>query len=488
MIDFRLLGPLEAVRRRPVDLPGGKPRALLARLAARRERVVAGRGADRGLWESAAAERGEGAPGVRLAAPQGARRRGDRDARARVRRCGPVRLDLARFEELTELARRERRPGAGGPGSTARRSRSGAAPALAEFRREPFATAGGAAARRAAARRARAPDRGRARARASTSASSASWRRSSPQEPLREQLRAPADARALPLRPPGRGARVLPRGAAAARRRARDRAGPRAPGARAGDPPAGPRARRARGRPQRGAVVCVGAVPASLLAPLAPTAASSSLVELSPTRPELLGAALARARARALRRASGTDRVLHLRRPGRRPRAARGRAGRRAARRRARRRGAARQRSVRRRARARRASRSRPAARCSSRSAAAARSGRRSSSAPGSPARTACRCACSASRRRAAAATRAACSRAPRSPSSASRASPAEPVLVPPGPDGILAEHGLGDRRVAPAAASLDATRRALAERAHGAGAARPRRACGPAASRPTAR
>ena len=53
----------------------------------------------------------------------------------------------------------------------------------------------------------------------------------------------PADARALPLGPPGGGARGLPAGAAHARRGARDRPEPGAPGARAGDPAAGSGAR-----------------------------------------------------------------------------------------------------------------------------------------------------------------------------------------------------------------------------------------------------
>ena len=49
----------------------------------------------------------------------------------------------------------------------------------------------------------------------------------------------------IPLRPPGGGARDLPGGAGGARRRARHRARPRATRASRGDPPAGPRARRA---------------------------------------------------------------------------------------------------------------------------------------------------------------------------------------------------------------------------------------------------
>ena len=75
----------------------------------------------------------------------------------------------------------------------------------------------------------------------SSASSSARRRASAARAPAR-----PADARALPLGAPGRGARRLPGGAQRARRGARDRAGPRAAGAAPGDPPPGPRARRSR--------------------------------------------------------------------------------------------------------------------------------------------------------------------------------------------------------------------------------------------------
>ena len=80
--------------------------------------------------------------------------------------------------------------------------------------------------RRAAARSSRAPPAARAAARA-------------------------ADARALPLRPPGRGARRLRGRAPHARRRARARARPAAAAAAAGDPRAGPGARPRARRPRR---------------------------------------------------------------------------------------------------------------------------------------------------------------------------------------------------------------------------------------------
>ena len=68
--------------------------------------------------------------------------------------------------------------------------------------------------------------------------SSASWRRSSPSIRCASGSRA-ADARALPLRPAGRGARGLPGRSARARRRARDRAEPAAPAAARRDPAPG---------------------------------------------------------------------------------------------------------------------------------------------------------------------------------------------------------------------------------------------------------
>ena len=68
------------------------------------------------------------------------------------------------------------------------------------------------------------------------------------EHPFRERLHRPADARALPRRPPGRRARRHARGAAPARRRAGDGAGSAAARARAADPRPGPAARRARRR------------------------------------------------------------------------------------------------------------------------------------------------------------------------------------------------------------------------------------------------
>jgi DNA-binding SARP family transcriptional activator len=142
MTDFRVLGPLEAiVNGEPAALPAGKPRALLARLLLEADRVVPVETLVESLWERPPASAykvlqvhvsqlrkalGRGSietrrPGYRLPLP--------RDA-----------SDLGRFEALAEAARADANP--------ARRAELlGRAlslwrgPALAEFRHEPFARA-----------------------------------------------------------------------------------------------------------------------------------------------------------------------------------------------------------------------------------------------------------------------------------------------------------------------------------------------------------
>ena len=125
--------------------------------------------------------------------------------------------------------------------------------ALARLRRSPTSPSRTSRARRAAGSRSFACSRSRSASRprsrsAATRRSPASSRRSSPRIPLRERLGGPADARALPLGAPGRGARGLQPDAEAARRRARHRAEPGAAAARAGDPQPGSVARSAGAR------------------------------------------------------------------------------------------------------------------------------------------------------------------------------------------------------------------------------------------------
>jgi DNA-binding SARP family transcriptional activator len=133
--EFRLLGPFEG----PVELPGGKPRALLALLVLERGRVVASETLVDALWERPPPS----APKVLQAHVSALRKALGADAiatRAPGYALRETSSDLSRFEELTARAAR----------SDDARERVGlladalalwrGAP-LAEFRREPFAAA-----------------------------------------------------------------------------------------------------------------------------------------------------------------------------------------------------------------------------------------------------------------------------------------------------------------------------------------------------------
>jgi DNA-binding SARP family transcriptional activator len=140
MIEFRILGPFEG----PVDVPGGKPRALLARLLLDAGRVVAADALVEALWGESPPP---SAPKVLQAHVSALRKVLGPDAietRAPGYALRGATSDLARFEELTERARSTEDP-------AARTELLGEAlglwrgDPLAEFRREPFAE--GAAAR-----------------------------------------------------------------------------------------------------------------------------------------------------------------------------------------------------------------------------------------------------------------------------------------------------------------------------------------------------
>ena len=88
-------------------------------------------------------------------------------------------------------------------------------------------------------RGARGSDRRRPRARCGGASSSPELEALVDAPPAAGAASRAADARALPLRPSGRGARRLPRGSPRPRRRARDRSGPGAPAALRVDPPPG---------------------------------------------------------------------------------------------------------------------------------------------------------------------------------------------------------------------------------------------------------
>ena len=139
MIEFRLLGPFEG----PVDVPGGKPRALLARLLLDPDRVVAADTLVEALWGESPPP---SAPKVLQAHVSALRKALGAEAietRAPGYALRGATSDLARFEELTERARSERDP-------SERARQLGEAlglwrgEPLAEFRREPFAVAAAA--------------------------------------------------------------------------------------------------------------------------------------------------------------------------------------------------------------------------------------------------------------------------------------------------------------------------------------------------------
>jgi DNA-binding SARP family transcriptional activator len=139
MIRYRLLGQVEA----PAQLPGGKPKALLARLLLEPGRVVPADTLVDDLWREPPASahkvvqvyvsqlrKALGAEAIETRAP------------GYLVRASADESDLGRFEQLAEQAR-----GAGEPARKATLLREALdlwrGPALAEFRDEPFAEASG---------------------------------------------------------------------------------------------------------------------------------------------------------------------------------------------------------------------------------------------------------------------------------------------------------------------------------------------------------
>jgi DNA-binding SARP family transcriptional activator len=143
--DFRLLGPLEAsVAGRPVLLPPGKPSALLARLLLDVNRVVPAETLVEALWGEAPPA---SAPKVLQAYVSQLRKALGRE-RIETHPPGyalvadPAEVDLRRFEELAEAAY-----ATDSPARWVELLREALSlwrgPALAEFRQEPFAHAAG---------------------------------------------------------------------------------------------------------------------------------------------------------------------------------------------------------------------------------------------------------------------------------------------------------------------------------------------------------
>ena len=137
MIRYRLLGPVEG----PADLPGGKPKALLARLLLEPGRVVPADTLVDDLWRDPPASAHKV---VQVYVSQLRKALGadaiDTRAPGYLVRASPQESDLGRFEQLAEQAR-----GAGEPSRKAALLREALdlwrGPALAEFREEPFAEA-----------------------------------------------------------------------------------------------------------------------------------------------------------------------------------------------------------------------------------------------------------------------------------------------------------------------------------------------------------
>jgi DNA-binding SARP family transcriptional activator len=141
MIEYLLLGPLEArVDGARVELPGGRPRAVLARLLLEEGRVVPVEGLLDALWGHRPPP---SAPKVLQAHVSQLRKvlgAGAIETQAPGYRVTGTATDLARFEELTGAARNEQSSAKAaklyGQALGLWRGR-----ALAEFRREPFAPA-----------------------------------------------------------------------------------------------------------------------------------------------------------------------------------------------------------------------------------------------------------------------------------------------------------------------------------------------------------
>ena len=147
-MEFRLLGPVEAVRDgRSLALGGAKPRALLALLLLHANEVVSRDRLIEALWPRPAAGHGGAQPRrPGLAAAEGVRAgRAAADAERRLRPRGRPRADRRASVRAacSRRAKGERRGRArrGARGARRRRSRSGAGDALADLAYEEFARA-----------------------------------------------------------------------------------------------------------------------------------------------------------------------------------------------------------------------------------------------------------------------------------------------------------------------------------------------------------
>ena len=318
-MEIRILGPLEVI----VEGRRVAPRRAAAARGAGRARAARRRGRAPGSPDRrplGRARSGHGAarrPRVRLAAAQGARRRRaalETRAPGYVLRVGPDELDLSRFERLLARGRAGARRGSRRARTSASRPRSrcGADRRWPTSPTRAFAQAAVARLDELRVAALEAAHRRRARARTPRGSSSRELEALVASTRCASAAR-PADARALPLRPPGRRAGRLPARPAPARRGARHRARPAAAGAAAADPAARSRRSRPSARapapaPARGR--SSASRDGAAIAPLAAIAC-----DLAASRPSADG----RVRRRGARRAHG--------RPTAQPPTARRRAG-----------------------------------------------------------------------------------------------------------------------------------------------------------------
>ena len=196
-------------RHRALALGAGKQRSLFAMLLLHANEIVSTDRLIDALWGAdAAADGGQDRAGLRVAAAQGARRRPARHPRPPVTPCRSSRaeLDLARFEQLLDEARRSdpgaRRPdAAAGAGAVARAARSPTWPTRRS--RSPRSPGSRSCAGRRSSSGSTPISPPAAHAGADRRAGRARGRASAP-----GAAALPADARALPLGPPGGGARA----------------------------------------------------------------------------------------------------------------------------------------------------------------------------------------------------------------------------------------------------------------------------------------
>ena len=225
-MEFRLLGPLEVVEhdRRSRSVASSSARCSRCCCCTRTRSSRADRLIDE-LWGEAPPA--TAAKSVQVYVSRLRKELGERPARHAAR---PATSCTSTRPSSTSPLRAARRPRRGGRSRAARRRSCAQAlalwrgPPLADLAYEPFAQTEIARLEELRWRGARAADRRRPRGRpprrARRRAGGARRRASAARAAAR-----PADARALPLGPPGRGARRLPGGPARARRGARARAG-----------------------------------------------------------------------------------------------------------------------------------------------------------------------------------------------------------------------------------------------------------------------